>query len=202
MIRALLLILDAGASWEKIARAQRGFLFILCVHLLPLLVFTLGVEAYAMTRLGESRTIAGDLVIVTRHTALRYALGALVINVVVILAGARLVELIGRSFHFPTSYRACFTLLAYGLSPLFLLHLLDALPAINTWVCFAIGIALSVAALYLGTPVILRPDPAKAMGIYMIVSLMLILLAALGHFLAQELLHNRLNLRFWEQFLR
>jgi hypothetical protein len=202
MIRALLLVLDAGASWEKIARAQRGFVFIVLVHLAPLMVITIGLEAYFMTRLGAGRTITGDLIAISQQAALRYGVAALILSLGVILIVAKLLERISRSFHNVTSFSACFTLVAYGISPLFLLHLLDALPGVNTWVCFAIGFALSVAALYLGVPTVLKPDPAKAMGLYFVVSVVLLVLAGLAHFVAQTILLDRLNPRFWEQFIR
>jgi len=202
MIRGLLLILDAGASWTKIAQKQRGFWFIFLVHLVPLMAMTLGVEAYALHRLGEGRTITDARIDHTWEEAVRYALTVAALNLGVILAGAKIVEHIGRSFHNASSYLPAFTLLAYGLSPLFLLHLLDALPGINTWICFGIGIALSIAALYLGIPTILKPDPAKAMGIYVIVSVLLLVLTGLAHFVAVQILHNELNPRFWEQLVR
>jgi hypothetical protein len=202
MIRGFLLILDAGGSWEKIARAQRGFFFILLAHLLPLLVIPAGVEAYAMTRLGEGRTIAGDAIVVTPEMALRYVAACAALGLAVVLGAAKIVEWISRSSHFATSFRICFTLVAYGLSPLFLLHLLDALPGVNTWVCFGIGLALSIGVLYLGVPNVLRPDPAKAMGLYLTVAVILLGLCGLAHFVALGVLHNELNLRFWEAFVR
>lgn len=201
MIRALLLILDAGASWEKIAKAQRGYLFILGLHLLPLMAITLGVEAYAMTRLGEGRTVLGQTVAVAVPAAVRYVVAEIVLNLMVVFVSAKVLERITHSFHTSVGYLQCFTAVAYGVSPVFILHLLDALPGINTWVCFGIGIFLSVAALYYSVPFILRPDPAKAMGIYLMMSILLIVLAGLAHFLAIQLLHGQLDLRFWKQFV-
>jgi hypothetical protein len=201
MIRGLLLILDAGGSWNKIALAQRGFLFILVVHLLPLLAITLGVEAFALSRLGEGRAISGDPTRIGADAALRYAVAEAVLNLGIILAGARIVQHIAKSFHDRVSYLTCFTILAYTLSPLFLLHLLDALPGVNTWVCYGAGICLSVAVLYLAIPIVMRPDPAKAMGIYVIMAVLLVFMTGLAHFLAIQILHDQLNLSFWRDFL-
>jgi hypothetical protein len=203
MIRGLLLILDSKSSWEKIAAAQRGFLFVLLVHLVPLMATTLGVEAYGMMRLGEARTsFTEEIIKVTQESALRFLVAAAALNLLAILAGSKLMQRVGGNFHLAWGYASCFKVLAYGLSPLFLLHLLDALPGINTWVCFAIGIAMSVALLYFGVPTILRPDPSKAMGVYMIISVLVVVLAGLAHFLAIQVLHNQINPRFWEQFTR
>jgi len=202
MIRGLLLILDSKSSWEKIAAAQRGLLFVLSVHLLPLMAITLGVEAYGMMRLGEGRTFVGDIINVTQESAVRFFVASIALNLVVILVGAKLFQRLGANFHLAWPYTPCFKVLAYGLSPLFLLHLLDALPGVNTWVCFGIGILLSVGVLYFGVPTVLRPDPSKAMGLYVIVSVLVVVLAGLAHFMAIQVLHDQLNPRFWEQFLR
>jgi hypothetical protein len=201
MIRGLLLILDAGGSWNKIATAQRGFLFILAVHLLPLLTITLGLEAFALVRLGEGRAISGDPTRVGTEAALRYAVAEAVLNLGLILVGARIVQQLARSFHDRVTYLTCFTILAYTLSPLFLLHLLDALPGVNTWACYGAGILLSVAVLYLAIPIVMRPDPAKAMGIYVTMAVLLVVMTGLAHFLAVQILHNQLNLQFWRDFL-
>jgi hypothetical protein len=198
MIRGLLLILDAGGSWNKIAQAQRGFVFILVVHLLPLLAVTLGAEAWAVARWGEARAITGDMTWRTPAAVLQFALAGIGLNLVVILLGAKLVQHIAKSFHNVTSYMTCFRILAYTLSPLFLLHFLDALPGINTWICYCLGIFLSVAVLYLGIPIVMRPDPAKAMGIYLIISVLLLVMTGLAHFLALQVLHSELNFHFWE----
>jgi hypothetical protein len=201
MIRGLLLILDAGGSWTKIAQAQPGYLFIIFVHLLPLIAITLGLEGYAMTRLGEGRTITGDIIPVTQTQALAFIICSAGLNFLMILVASKLVQHVAKSFHTMLSYLACFRLLAYTLSPLFLLHLLDALPGAPTWVCYAIGILLSVGVLYLGIPILMRPDPAKAMGIYLIAAVPLIVLSGFVHFLSIQVLHNQLNLRFWHDFL-
>jgi hypothetical protein len=201
MIRGLLLILDAGGSWNKIAQAQRGPLFIFLVHLLPLLAITLGGEGYALTRLGEGRNLAGEVTVITPAAALRYGLAVAALNLGVILFGSKIVQQFGKSFENPLSFVVCFRVLAYTLSPLFLAHLVDALPGINTWLCFGGGILLSLTVLYLGIPIVMRPDPAKAMGIYLMVSVLLIVMTGLAHFLAIQILHDQLNLRFWRDFL-
>jgi hypothetical protein len=201
MIRGLLLILDAGGSWNKIAQAQRGVWFILFAHLLPLLAITLGVEGYALTRLGEGRNLAGDVVVITPAAALRFELAVAILNLGVILFGAKIVQQFGKSFENPLSFVVCFRVLAYTLSPLFLAHLADGLPGINTWLCFGVGILLSLTVLYLGIPIVMRPDPAKAMGIYLMVSVLLLVMTGLSHFLAIQVLHDQVNLRFWRGLL-
>lgn len=196
------MILDAVASWEKIAKAQRGFLFVLGLHLLPLMAITLGIESYALVRLGEKPSITGLVKPVPQELAIQYGLAAAALNLTVVLLGAKFVQQVARSFHFEAGYVSCFTALAYGISPLLLAHLLDALPGINTWVCFGIGIALTVGLLYHGVPRVMRPDPAKAMQVFLMTALLVTVLAGAAHFVAQGVLHGELNARFWEQFLK
>jgi hypothetical protein len=201
MIRGLLLILDAGGSWAKIAQAQRGVVAVLFLHLLPLMAAALGVEAFAMVRLGEGRTITGNIIPVTVEAAVRFAAAAAILFLLAVFLGAKIAQLLARNFHDTAPYDACFRLLAYTLSPLFLLHFVDALPGVNTWFCFAAGILLSVVVLYAGVPAVLRPDPAKSMGLYLILSVLLMVLAGLVHFLAIQILHDQVNLHFWRDLL-
>ena len=201
MVRALLLILDADGSWKKIAKNKRGFLFIFLLHLLPLLVVTLGAEAFAMTKLGEGRAITGHLRIVSSASAWEYFIAAVVLNLGMVLAAAKILQRIALSFRDNTTYLECFTVVAYALSPLYVAHLADAIPALNTWACFAIGMALSVSSVFHGTPAIMKPDAAKGFGVCLMGAVLLLLMAGLVHFMDIQVLHGELNFRFWEQFL-
>ena len=201
MFRALLLIFDAEESWKKIAKPPRGILFIFFVHLLPLLLFTLGVEAFAMSRLGEGRTLTGQLNPVQRPAVVAFFVTAVILNLGLVFAIAKVLQWIASSFHGRTTYLQCFTVLAYGLSPLYLAHLLDALPGLNTWVCFGIGLALSVSSVFHGIPEVMRPDAARGFGVALIAAVLLLVSAGLVHFLDIQVLHGELNVRFWEQFL-
>lgn len=202
MFRALLLIFDAEESWKKIAKPPRGLLFILFVHLLPLLLIALGVEAFAMSRLGEGRTLTGQLNPVQRPAVLAFFATAMILNLGMAFAVAKLLQWIASSFRDRATYLQCFTVIAYGLSPLYLAHLLDALPGLNTWVCFGIGIALSVASVFHGIPEVMRPDAAKGFGVALIAAVIMLVSGGLIHFLSIQVLHGELNARFWEQFLR
>lgn len=202
MIQTLLLIFDAGASWQKIAKAQRGILFILLRHLVPLLVISLGVEAYAMTRLGEASGVTGHKLVVSERLAVRYAVTAAALYLVVVFFGGKLLQRLAASFHNQIAYPACFTTAAYGISPVILLHLPDALPGLPTWVCFVLGAALAASSLYHAVPQLLKPDPVKAMQLYLVSVILLLGLAGVVHFVSIEVLHDQIDYRFWEQFLR
>src|ERR1035441_1862758 len=72
------------------------------------------------------------------------------LSLIVIFTGASIIKSIGETFRGRHTYTQAFTAVAYGLSPLFLLRLLDASSGINPWVIWCIGILLSIAALYHG----------------------------------------------------
>ena len=53
MIKALLLLIRPAPTWEGIATAGRGILFILCFYLLPLILLTSVVEGYGLHHWGK-----------------------------------------------------------------------------------------------------------------------------------------------------
>lgn len=193
MIQAPLLILDSTGNWEKIAKAQRGYLFICLLHLLPLLVITIGLEVYALIHLGERRGITDQYSKISELVALRYGAVQFGLNLLLILCGAKLVQKLANNFNAQHTYHQCFTALAYGLSPLFLGRILDAVPFLNSWACFGIGMMLSVAVLYQGIPLLLKPDYAKALGLYFVTVALMSGLAAAAHLLALLILHEKIN---------
>jgi hypothetical protein len=77
-----------------------------------------------------------------------------------------LIKIISQTFRNDGGFRPAFTMVAYAVSPLLLLRLLDALPRMNPWVSWGIGIALTIWVLYQAVPCVLRPDPPQAFGIY------------------------------------
>ena len=60
--------------------------------------------------------------------------GQVLLSLLVVFAGANLLKAIGETFHGRHTYTQAFTAVAYGLSPLFLLRLLDAFSIISPWV--------------------------------------------------------------------
>jgi len=68
-----------------------------------------------------------------------------------------------------------FTVIAYGLFPLFLSRMLNAFSEITPWVSWLLGILLSIAVMYHGVPRVMQPDPAHAFGLYMSTALLLVL---------------------------
>ncbi len=186
MINALLVIFEPVAAWDRIARANRSIGFITIFYLLPLLLITSFGEGYGLVRWGRERGQVREVRhehLFSRNEALIFETAQLVLSLVVVFAGAKMVKSVGETFHGRHTYRQAFTAVAYGLGPLFLLRLLDAIPKLNPWISWSIGILLSVTALYQGLPRIMAPDPSHALGLFFMASLLLILLTGLLRFI-------------------
>jgi hypothetical protein len=193
MIRALLLIFDSSRTWEAIKNDRPTVARISFSFLLPLLLLTSVGEALGLMYLGVERGTVTDRVVKASETlALRYELTQAVLSLVIVYLGALSLKMIGASFHRTHSYTECLTTLAYSVSPLFLFRLLDGVPAINTWVCYGIGIFLTLSLFYRGIPFIMRPDPSNALGLFLFCSFLLLVATGLAHFVAAQVLDEKI----------
>jgi hypothetical protein len=111
-----------------------------------------------------------------------YETAEMLLMALVILAGAHFIKALGDTFHVRHTYANTLTVVIYGLSPVFLLRLLDVSPTINLWMPWAIGIMLSIKVLYTGVPRIMLPDPPDAFGLYLMSALLLTMVTALERF--------------------
>jgi uncharacterized membrane protein YecN with MAPEG domain len=95
------------------------------------------------------------------------------------------------SFNVMASYTQCFVVMAYGFSPIFLVRILDGIPQLNTWVCWAAGAAVASSVLYHGVGMILRPEQTKGFGLYLMTIVILVLVSAVAHFAAVSVLRGK-----------
>lgn len=188
MIKAVLLIVYSVPTWDRIVEARRGIVAVLLIHLLPLLLLTSAGEFYGLTHLGKQRAEYGKPTLVTSPAALRYEAVKLALGLAVVFLAAQIIKAIGQSFHGRHTYQQAFTVVAYGLSPLFLMQLVNGLPLMPVWVVWAIGMALAASALYQGLPRVMLPDPPSTLGLYFMSVLTLTGMTALAQFLASKFL--------------
>jgi hypothetical protein len=182
MIKALLLVLEPIAAWDRIVRAQRSLGFIFSAQLLPLLVVTSLAEAYGLIHWGKWRSDVTHLKKFSIPEATVFELGQLVLTLAVVFFGAKLVKSLGETFHGRHTYNQAFTVVAYGLSPLFLLRIFDGFRSVSPWITWGIGVLLSVAVLYHGLPRVMLPDPSHAFGLFLSSVLLLIIATGLARF--------------------
>jgi hypothetical protein len=176
MIKVFFLLFEPSATWDRIARANRGFTFILGVYLLPMIVSSSIVEGWGLANWGKWQpryqklkefSLSGIITFETIQAALLLAM---------VLLSALLVLKISQTFENRRTYQQAFATMAYGYSPLFLAHLMDAGPTVSPWTSTIIGILLTVWILYQGIPRVLQPDPTHAFGLYL--SAMVVVLTA------------------------
>ncbi len=191
MIKALLLIFDTVATWERIARAQQRVGFILVVFLLPLLGFTSAVEGYGLVRWGKDRGEVPRMKSFSVPEAAVFEGVQVVLWLLIILASAKVLKSVCETFHGQRSYTPAFATVAYGLSPLFLLHLLDVFPSVSPWASWTLGIMLSIAVLYQGVPRMMEPDPPHAFGLYLMSALTVLLATGLLRFVTAWYLQGK-----------
>jgi hypothetical protein len=193
MIRALLLIFDPSGRWEALKAAQPSVARVSAVSLIPLVLLTAAAEAYLIMRLGIDRgTISIKLIQPAPALLARYELAQLFSSLLIVYLGAAGLQKIGISFHRRHSYRECFTMLAYSITPLLLARVASGFPALNTWACYGVGAFLMLSLFYRGIPFILRPDPSNALGLCVFCSVLMLGSTALTHYLARLVLEEKL----------
>jgi hypothetical protein len=194
MITALLLIFDSSATWEKIGtqQQQQNVWRIFFSYLLPLLLLSVAAESFGLLKFGMYEgDILPRLVKPSQELVTRYEAVKTLLDLVIIFGGAWLLKKVGEGFHRKHPYRDCFATLAYSLGPFLLARMLEAIPAINSWICYTVGILLLLSALYTGIPRVMKPDPSNALGVYLIASFSLIVITALAHFLSLRVLEQK-----------
>jgi hypothetical protein len=191
VIKALLLIFEPTGTWEEIHRAQRSTLFILATYLLPLLLLVCLCETYGLVQWGKWQGEISRLRRFPVGEAVVVVTAGLLLSVGVAFAGAKLLKSLGETFHGRHTYQQAFTAVAYGLSPLFLLRLLDVVPGISPWVSWSIGIILSAAVLYHGVPRMMEPDPPHAFGLFLMSTILLAVVTGLVRFVTAAYLQGK-----------
>ena len=191
MIKALLLIFDPAGTWEGIFRARRSLVFVLVVYLFPLLLLASAAEGYGLVHWGKWQGEISRIKQFPIREAVVIETAQFLLALVVIFVGANMIKSIGETFHGRHTHNQTFTAVAYGLSPLFLLRLLDAFPGISPWLSWAIGILLSIAVLYHGVPRMMEPDPPHAFGLFFMSALLLALVTGLVRYATASFLEGK-----------
>jgi hypothetical protein len=191
MIKALLLIFDPAGTWERIFQARRRLGFILVFFLLPLLGLTSAVEGYGLVHWGKYRGEVPRMKSYSVSEAAVFEGAQVVLWLVIVFTTAKVLKSVCETFHGRHNYTQAFATVAYGLSPLFLFHLLDVFPAMSPWASWALGIILSIAVLYQGVPRMMEPDPAHAFGLYLMTTLTVLLATGLLRFVAAWYLQGK-----------
>jgi hypothetical protein len=198
MLKAVSLAVAPEGTWQKTALKPPNAWVVLLFSLLPLVVAALAVEGYSLQRLGEA---FGEMNRrpVSLNRVIKYEVFYGVASLLVIFFGATLLKNVGAStFNLRCNYSICFVLIAFAYTPLFLVKFLDAVPAINTWVCWAIGITLSLRILYHGVGAWLKPEQTKGFGLLIMSFIYILVVSGLVHFAATQILQGRVLKHLFE----
>ncbi len=192
MIKTFLLIFNPADAWDRIVRARRSLLYILVLYLLPLLVLASLAEAYGLIHWGKLQGSARLPRTFSLNQALLFEGSYIASSLVIVFVGAQVVKAMGDTFHGRNTYAQTFTLIAYGLGPVFMLHVLDAFRPISPWATWGVGILLSWGILYHGVPKVMEPDPPHAFGLYLVTSFVLCLATGLARLITALYLEGKL----------
>jgi len=196
MIKALLLILRPVWAWERIAQSRRNWAFVLLVYLFPLLALSCAAEAYGLVRWGHLQGELSRVRPFTRGETIVFEAAQFLLWLIVISISAAVVKSVGETFHARHTYSQAFTVVAYSLSPLFLVRLLNAYVTpwgMSSWITWTIGILLSLGVLYNGIPKIMEPDPPSAFGLFLVGAVVLVFITGLAQLLAACYLQGRFD---------
>jgi hypothetical protein len=160
---------------------EEKFGAIFWLHLLPMMLITTALEGLGLAHWGKWQPAYKTIKHYSIHGTLVYEAGQFVLNLGMILVCARLVQVLGRTFHgrITYTYPRSLAVVVYGLSPMFLLRLLDPFAGMNPYVTWGLGILLSIWVLYDGLPRLLMPDPTHAFGLYLSCAFVLLLATGL-----------------------
>jgi hypothetical protein len=186
MIKALMLVLDPAASWDSIVLRKRKWLTILLIYLLPLWLIAFAAEFYGLVHWGKPRGFIAELKTLSNSEALIFEILQLGLMAVLVFVGAKLIKALGETFHGRNTFDQTFTVVAYGLGPVFTMRIFDAFSGVSGWVywaTWAAGFLLTFAILYHGIPKVMLPDPPHAFGLYLTSGVFLMMLSGLTRFL-------------------
>jgi len=184
MIKAFFLIFEPLGSWDRIAIARRNSFSIFAFYLLPMMLIVALVEGYGLVHWGRVRPPFGEARLYSLQDTVEFETSQMLLMGLVIVLSAYLIKSLGETFRARNSYTQAFTVVAYGLSPVFLLRLLDVVPALSLWITWALGVVLMAKILYIGVPRIMEPDPPHAFGLFMMSALLLTMITAAERFIS------------------
>ena len=184
MIKAFLLIFQPGPTWDRIVLARRSPRFLLLGYLLPMMLLAATAEGLGLLEWGKMQPGIHRIHKFTAGEVLIYEIAQSLLMLLAIVTSACLIKVLGGTFHGRHKYTDTFNLVIYGVSPIFLLRLLDAFPFISPWLTWGIGIALAIEVLYQGILLVLQPDMPSAFGLFFMCSALVVTLTGSVRFLA------------------
>lgn len=166
MIRAVLLIFEPVATWEKLFRTRPGVGAVFGISFFPLLLAVAALEGYGIKRWGSWQTELERMKTFPQNEAVVVAVVHLLLMTLVCFLATKVIKSMADTFHARQTYDQAFVTVACSMLPLLLFSLLNVFPFVSPWATWSVGIAFTVRALYHGIPRMMDPDPIHAFGLF------------------------------------
>lgn len=167
--------------------------FLLAWYLLPLMLLVAVVEGFGLMHWGKHQAFIHRIQKFSLGETVIYETARVLMTSIIVVVCAVLIKTFADTFRGRHTYHQTLTLVIYGLSPLFLLRLLDAAPGISPWITWGTGVILCTEVLYQGVPRVMDPDPPNAFGLYFMSSLVLVTSTGLERFVTAWFLSGRMH---------
>ena len=177
----------------KILQVRRSLVFMLLLYLLPMMLTVAAVEGFGLVQWGKPAAVNHRIHKFSVGKAVAFETVRLVATTAIVVICAVLIKMFAQTFGKRHTYQQAFTLVVYGLSPLFLFRLLDAAPGLSPWVTWGVGIIFCMGTLYQGVPRVLDPDPPNAFGLFFMSSLVFFATTGLERFVTAWYLEGRMR---------
>ncbi|HUZ05852.1 MAG TPA: YIP1 family protein, partial [Candidatus Paceibacterota bacterium] len=178
--------------WERVAQSRRSFGFLFTLYLLPMVLTLAVLEGFSLMEWGRRQRDSGGVKIFHANEMVIYEIAQSLLTLAMVFICAQIVKSLCNTSYLRHNFTQGFTVAACGLSPLFLLRLLDVFPAVNPWLTWGVGILLCVTTLYHGLPRVIQPDPSQAFGLFLMCSVLFIMVTGLERFVTVWYLAGRI----------
>lgn len=181
MIKAFFLIFESSTAWDRVAMARRGFGSVLGLHLLPTILLAAAVEGWGIAKWGKWQSHWQKVTEFSPHAVITFEVIQVLLFLVMVMVSALVLLRVSQTFQGGrTTYRQAFTTVAYGFSPFFVAHMLNAAPMVNPLAPWGLGMLLVIWVMYQGIPRLMQPDPTHAFGLYLSTVLVMLLTSAIA----------------------
>ncbi|MBI1841642.1 MAG: hypothetical protein HYR88_12430 [Verrucomicrobia bacterium] len=192
MINAVLLLVSPGPTWKRLASANRPAWAVLLFSFLPAVCISCAIEAWALAAHGTYEPSFQRVLKIDPTLAMRYGTCQAVFALGSLLLASMFIRNIAVGISVRSSFGQIFKTVAYALSAVYLFRIVDAWDFLNTWLVCGVAAVFVFGVLYTAMPHFIRPDPAKAFGLYLtfavIVSACLIASHILSYLVLEETL--------------
>ena len=193
MLKVFFLLFEPAVAWEKIASAKRGYFFILATYLLPFIALVTAAEGWGLMRWGKLQPNFGKLKEFTPEMVWHFEILQAAMFLLVVFICSLLLRISCEQFHGQRTFLQSFTVMAYGFSPMLLVHPLNMAPAVHPAVSWIIGIVLTIFVIYAAVPRVLQPLPVHAFGSYCSAVFIVLLVSGLMRMFTAMYLLGQIN---------